>query len=151
MSFISTKTYGHEQGFSCCFRQHRAKSHCRHLHGYALSIRIEFEADEVDSRNWVVDFGGMKSLKEWLTHMFDHTVLVAADDPQKDEICALAGLDVANVVIVEATGCEMFAHMVYDYAVGWLKRYEYGHRVKVRSVEVREHAGNSAIYTGARR
>ena len=33
----STKTYGHEEGLSCCFRQWRAThSHCRLLHGYAL-------------------------------------------------------------------------------------------------------------------
>ncbi len=150
MSYVSTKTYGHEQGFSCCFRQHRAKSHCRHLHGYALAIRFEFEAQETDERNWVVDFGGMKTLKTWLASMFDHTILVADDDPQKDELCALAGLDVASVVVVEATGCEMFARMIFNYTVNWLGRYEYGHRIKLRSVEVREHAGNSAIYTGAR-
>lgn len=151
MSYGSTKTYGHEQGFSCCFRQHRAKSHCRHLHGYALAIRFEFEADHVDGMNWVVDFGGMKDLKAWLASMFDHTVLVAVDDPQKDEICALAGLDVASVVVVEATGCEMFAKLIYDYAFNWLKRYEYGNRIRLRSVEVREHAGNSASYSGARK
>ena len=39
----STKTYGHEEGLSCCFRQWRAThSHCRLLHGYALSFRLTF-------------------------------------------------------------------------------------------------------------
>ena len=56
--FRSTKTYGHEMGFSCAFRQHRADSHCRLVHGYALAFHFEFEATELDVRNWVVDFGG---------------------------------------------------------------------------------------------
>jgi 6-pyruvoyltetrahydropterin/6-carboxytetrahydropterin synthase len=39
------KTYGHELGLSACFRQHRAKSHCRFLHGYPLSFTFTFAAD----------------------------------------------------------------------------------------------------------
>lgn len=150
MAYQSTKTFGHNLGLSCCFRQWRAESHCRLLHGYALSIKFVFEANETDSKNWVVDFGGMRSLKEWLVQMFDHTLLVANDDPQKDEICALAGLDIANVVVVPATGCEMFAYMIFNYAWKWLERYEYGHRIKLVSVEVSEHGANSALYTGSR-
>ena len=55
--FKSTKTYGHDLGFSAAFRQWRADSHCKYIHGYALAFRFEFEADELDVRNWVVDFG----------------------------------------------------------------------------------------------
>lgn len=31
--YQSTKTYGHDRGFSCAFRQWRADSHCRLIHG----------------------------------------------------------------------------------------------------------------------
>src|SRR5688500_7012818 len=79
MTYLSTKTYGHEVGFSCAFRQWRAASHCSLIHGYALSIAITFEAEQLDDNNWVVDFGGMGSFKEWLTQTFDHTLLVAWD------------------------------------------------------------------------
>ena len=76
MTYKSTKTYGHELGLSCCFRQWRAESHCRLLHGYALSIRLVFEAEELDVRNWVVDFGSLKSLKQMFVDTFDHKLLV---------------------------------------------------------------------------
>lgn len=147
--FVSTKTYGHDIGLSCAFRQWRAESHCRHLHGYALGIRLEFAADELDVRNWVVDFGNLKSFKGWLEDTFDHTLLVAEDDPMKDELCALGGLDVAKVLVVPATGCERFAQYVFECAEVWLKDNGYAPRCWVRSVEVREHGANSAIYTGA--
>ena len=31
--FLSTKTYGHDLGLSAAFRQWRAESHCRLIHG----------------------------------------------------------------------------------------------------------------------
>jgi 6-pyruvoyltetrahydropterin/6-carboxytetrahydropterin synthase len=148
MSYASTKTYGHEVGLSACFRQWRAESHCRLLHGYALAVAFVFEAEELDVRNWVVDFGSLKSLKGWLENTFDHTLLVAEDDPLKDELCQLAGLGLARAVVVPATGCEAFAELIYGATLVWLGDNGYAPRVRLRSVEVREHGANSAIYTG---
>lgn len=146
--YISTKTYTHSLGLSACFRQHKADSHCRFLHGYALEIRIEFQAEELDQRNWVVDFGGLKSFKAMLEGHFDHKLLVARDDPQKDALLGLGDLGIAEVIIVDAVGCEAFAKMVYDMGERWLFTFGYRPRVAMRSVEVREHGGNSAIYDG---
>lgn len=148
MTFLSTKTYGHEIGLSACFRQHRADSHCRLLHGYALAVTVKFKADELDVRNWVVDFGSLKSFKGRLEDTFDHKLLVAEDDPMKDELCALAGLGLADCVVVEATGCEAFAKLIYEFTELWLRDNGYAPRVSVFSVEVREHGANSAIYIG---
>lgn len=146
MTYQSTKQYGHEVGLSCAFRQHRAESHCRLLHGYALAIKLTFEAEELDVRNWVADFGGLKSFKTLLENTFDHKLLVAEDDPMKDELCALAGLGLADVVIVTATGCERFAELIFRCAQIWLRDAGYGDRVWMRSVEVKEHGANSAIF-----
>lgn len=146
MPFVSTKTFGHELGLSACFRQHKAQSHCRHLHGYALAIRVEFVAEQLDERNWVVDFGSLKSFKQQLEDTFDHTLLVAQDDPHLDDLGMLQGLDLCRVVVVEATGCEAFAKLIFGAAEVWLKDNGYFPRCKVASVEVREHGANSAIY-----
>lgn len=146
--YKSTKTFGHELGLSCCFRQHKADSHCRLLHGYALAIHIEFGAEELDARNWVVDFGSLKALKGILEDNFDHKLLVAEDDPMKDELCMLAGLGLAEVIVLPKVGCEAFAEMIFQVTEQWLRDAGYGERVNVCSVEVREHGANSAIYTG---
>lgn len=148
MPYRSSKTYGHEIGLSCCFRQWRAESHCRLLHGYALSIHLEFECgeDDLDVRNWVVDFGSLKSFKAQLENTFDHKLLVAEDDPEKDLLCSLAGLGLADVVVVEKTGCEAFAKLVFDCAEIWLGDAGYAPRVAMHSVTVREHGANSATY-----
>ena len=147
--FVSTKTFGHELGLSAAFRQWRAASHCRFVHGYALSIRLEFEARTLDARNWVVDFGGLKDVKAWLQDNFDHKLLVAADDPLRYELVDLERQGLAEVRVVPAVGCEAFARMVYDFVQQWAGHI-YDGRVTLRSVEVKEHGANSAIYEGTK-
>jgi 6-pyruvoyltetrahydropterin/6-carboxytetrahydropterin synthase len=153
MKFQSIKRYGHEQGLSCCFRQWRAKSHCSKLHGYALAITIVFEADALDSRNWVVDFGALKQMKAWLQEQFDHTTVVAQDDPERAELTKLHLAGVIDMRIVRATGCEAFAQMIFEKLQGWLPLYvgdllEIGItpplNLVVAQVLVAEHDGNSA-------
>lgn len=146
MRFQSTKTYGHTIGLSAAFRQWRAESHCNKIHGYALAIRFVFEAEELDVRNWVVDFGSLKALKGLLEDTFDHKLLVAEDDPRLEEFKRLQDLGMADVVIVPATGCERFAEMIFDVTSQWLKDAGYSPRCRLVEVEVSEHGANSAIY-----
>lgn len=145
---LSTKTYGHEVGLSCCFRQHRARSHCRFMHGYALSVKLVFAAKELDERGWVVDFGSLKGFKGWLENTFDHKTLVALDDPLYHEFHRLSELELIQMIPVQATGCEAFAELIYECAEVWLQDNGYAPRVAVHSVEVREHGANSALYVG---
>lgn len=147
MSYQSTKKYGHEVGLSCAFRQWRADSHCKLIHGYALAFKFTFESDTLDVRNWVVDFGGLKSLKGMLEDTFDHTLLVASDDPKKDVILDLDRVHhIARVVEVESSGCEATAKLVFDVTTQWLLDAGYGDRVRLVSVEVSEHGANSALF-----
>ena len=145
VTFRSTKTFTHAQGLSCAFRQWRADSHCRLIHGYAIQVRIEFEG-ELDERNWVVDFGSLKPLKALLEETFDHKLLVAQDDPQIDELTYLEQLGLANVVVLpKGVGCERFAEHVFEMASDWLISVDISFRVRVAQVEISEHGGNSAI------
>lgn len=143
----STKTYGHEMGFSCAFRQWRAQSHCKMIHGYALGFRFVFAAQQLDNCGWVVDFGGLKGLKVMLEDTFDHKLLVAADDPELLHFKEMHGVT-ADVVIVPATGCEAFATMVFDCAAQWLTDAGFSPRCWLVSVEVSEHGANSVICYG---
>lgn len=144
--FLSTKTYGHEIGLSAAFRQWRAKSHCAQIHGYALSVKFEFEASNLDENNWVVDFGGLKELRKWLEEHFDHTLLVAEDDPMRSQLVMLDAAGVARVKLVPSVGCEAFAKMIFKHTERWLFTAGYAPRCKLNTVEVREHGANSAIY-----
>lgn len=149
MKHLSTKTYGHNIGLSCAFRQWRADSHCRLLHGYALAFKFTFEADELDARNWVVDFGSMKSLKGTLERTFDHTTIVAEDDPELDWFKEAEARGILRLIVLPAGGCEKFAEYVFGVTEIWLTDNGYSPRVKLRSVEVMEHGANSAMAEAA--
>lgn len=146
--YRSTKTFGHDLGISCAFRQWRADSHCRHLHGYALSFHIVFEAEALDERNWVMDFGGLKAIKQKIMDLYDHKLLVASDDPAWGDLTYLGRLGVANVRTVQRTGCEAFAHEVFTIVEEFLHDEKHYPRVNIVSVECREHGANSAIFLG---
>ena len=138
-----TKTYGNEKGLSCAFRQWRAESHCRLIHGYSLGFKFTFEAQDLDETNWVYDFGNMKFIKEFLEKNFDHVMAVASDDPKKDQLKQLK--DIANIKILRNVGCEAFAEFVYSYVADKIDQETKG-RVRLVSVECFEHGSNSAIY-----
>jgi 6-pyruvoyltetrahydropterin/6-carboxytetrahydropterin synthase len=142
MPYQSTKVF---DGFSTAFRQWRAEhSHCRFIHGYALSFKVWFEGD-LDERNWVTDFGGFKEIKEELAMWFDHTLVVAEDDPALDAFRELDSLGVADLRVMPAVGCERFAKFVYSLVGS--KIYDMTKsRVRVVKVECFEHGKNSAIY-----
>jgi 6-pyruvoyltetrahydropterin/6-carboxytetrahydropterin synthase len=141
-----TKTYGQEEGLSCAFRQWQAhSSHCRFLHGYALGFRFTFGCQALDDRGWCIDFGSFRPLREWLHEMFDHTLLVAADDPALQDFIRLQDAGLARLRILQATGCEAFAGEAHRWTAAFLER-ETGSRVVLEGVEVSEHAGNAAAY-----
>jgi len=130
---------------SAAFRQWRSThSHCQFIHGYNLTADITFEAEELDERNWVMDFGGLKDLKKTLEHTFDHKLVVASDDPQLDVIKQLEEVGVAEVIVLPGgVGCERFAEFVLKTADTFVDESTDG-RVRVRSVQINENGSNFA-------
>ena len=151
MAFQSTKVF---DGYSCVFRQWKAEgTHCRFLHGYGVSFRLWFEG-ELDERNWVWDFGGMKRAKTaidgmnpkmWMDYMFDHTTLVAIDDPHLATFRRMDDDGLIQLRVISATGAEQFAKYIYKKLNVFVQEETEG-RVKVAQVEFMEHAKNTAIY-----
>lgn len=144
--YYSTKTYGHNSGLSCAFRQWKADSHCHFIHGYPIKIELVFGANDLDARNWVVDFGSLKSLKGKFEDLLDHKTLVAEDDPHLDFFKEAHALGVMDVRVVPATGMECLAEYLYGITEMWLRDAGYWPRVGLVSVQVWEHDGNSAFY-----
>ncbi len=151
--FQSTKLF---DGFSTVFRQWKATgTHCRFLHGYGVSFRVWFEG-ELDEKNWVWDFGGMKrakteidgmSAKMWMDYMFDHTTVVATDDPYLEHFRKMDEDGIIQLREIPATGAEQFAKFIFDKLNPFVQEETDG-RVKVAKVEFMEHGKNTAIYEG---
>lgn len=141
--YRSTKLFS---GFSCCFRQHAAKdSHCRFLHGYAIEFKITFACKELDHRNWCWDFGNNKEIKDKLATIFDHTTVIAIDDPYFENFKRMHGTGVIDMRQMDAVGCEKFAEFVARF-VDVHVRGKTNERVWVHKVECIENKTNSAIF-----
>ena len=160
MKFTSEKLF---DGYSACFRQWRAEgTHCKFLHGYAVSFRVVFEGD-LDERNWVFDFGGMKRAKTFITiehlnkeitatpkeffaWLLDHTTIVAEDDPELETFKELNEKGIIQLRIMKDVGCERFAEFLF-FTINQFLQNETDGRVKATKVTVYEHERNSASFS----
>ena len=149
--FQSTKVF---DGFSCVFRQWKAEgTHCRFLHGYGVSFKVWFEG-ELDEKNWVWDFGGMKRAKgtidnmnpkAWMDYMLDHTTLIAEDDPYLEGWKAMDQHGLIQLRVIPHVGAERFAEFIFNKLNDFIK-VETDGRVRITKVEFMENNKNSATY-----
>ena len=150
--YTSTKEF--IDAFPCAYRQWRADSHCNKIHGYAFSMRFYFGTDNLDVRNWAADYGGLKELKAILQNQFDHTLIVAEDDPDLKQFIELDNNKLAKVVVLPRVGCEGLADMLYKYINGVYIPEMWGpaesDRLWCYRVEVRETQSNMAFREGHR-
>jgi len=63
---------------------------CRHPHGHNAVAEIEIEAEALDPRNMVADFGDIKRIvKGWVDREIDHRMVLRHDDPLVTSLKAL--------------------------------------------------------------
>ena len=141
-TFKSTKRF---TGFPCTHRQWKAESHCKFVHGYSREFYFEFECKEMTQEQWVVDFGGLKEVKNWLDHMFDHTFLVSQDDPYMETFKKLDKEGVIQMRVLPNAGMEGTAQYVYEQVNPMIKKITNG-RAWITKIQVSENDKNSAIF-----
>lgn len=156
--YSSTKEY--VDAFPVAYRQWRAsdkpggKPGCNKIHGYAFSMKFYFGTNDLDVRNWAMDYGGLSDLKKVLEDQFDHTLLVSSDDPHLDWYKEAEKRGIAKLTILPKLGCESLADMLYRYVNGvyipdYLGQAE-SERLWCYKVSVRETQSNCAFREGHR-
>lgn len=139
---------------SCAFRQWRAaegrkagdnSSRCSKVHGYRLMAKFWFGCTGLDDRNWCVDFGGLGEIKKLLKDQFDHTLLIAKDDPLLHLFQQLHENGGCDLRVMDAVGIERTAEWCFKNINPLIKEMTVG-RCWLEKVEVWEHTENSAIY-----
>jgi len=149
--FQSSKVF---DGFSTVSRQWKAEdTPYKFVHGYEISFKVYFEG-KLDGRDWVWDFGGMensktqidnKTPKAWMDYMFDHTMIIAADDPELQAFQQMDKAGVAQVRVIPSTGAEKLAEYIYDKMNEFIKS-ETGGRVRVTKVKFMGNEKNAAYF-----
>ena len=147
MAYKSTKKLG---PISVGHRQWKDQGHCAWVHGYGRYIQFTFEG-ELDHRQWVMDFGDLRDVKQWLEDQWDHRLLLASDDPHISDFQKMHELCTMNINIMDVTkgwgpGIEASCKFVFDHVSPLIDKKTEG-RVKLVQVEIWEHERNSAVYT----
>ena len=141
--YESSKTFNN---LPCAHRRHKHDGHCAFIHGYSRSFTFWFRATERTENGFVMDFGQLKEVKQWLEDRFDHTLLIDSDDPLLHQFTELHRQGACKLVSFQDVGMEGTCAFVKEYMDRWLLENT-GGRVWLHSIEVRENEKNSARLT----
>ena len=128
-------------------RQHRHDGHCAYLHGHNWTIRLRFACTEPDDNGFVVDFGKLKYIKDWIEENLDHACLFNEDDPVKERLL-LEHSGLFKPYILPDCSCEGIArhlHGIFNRMVQPTEATQ--QRVHIDSVEIEEDSKNAATYS----
>ena len=85
---------------------------CKHPHGHNAVAEIEIQADSLDARNMVADFGDIKRVvKGWVDRELDHRMILRRDDPL---VQCLQSLGEPVYLLESNPTVERIARLVYD-------------------------------------
>ncbi|WP_082958678.1 6-carboxytetrahydropterin synthase [Mycobacterium sp. E3198] len=131
----------------CCHRSWANAGKRFFLHGYERSFEVEFACAQTElGTGLVVDVGTVAEIRSALRYQFDHTTLIAEDDPQRDLFELLAERGVVDLRIMENTGMEGSAAWAFETAER-IVALATGGRVWVSRIEARESRNNVVTLT----
>jgi len=129
-------------------RQHRHPGHCSQIHGHNWSITFTFTCKELDRCGFVVDFGMLRPVKQWIDENLDHACVFNRGDPLLDEILAINDSCAERVFkpyVVEQCSCEGMAKHLFNVVSEMICEISSG-RASIAEVEVIEDSRNRASY-----
>lgn len=137
-----TKTYA---DIPFAHRQHRHDGHCRLIHGHNWSLTLTFGCREPDENGFVVDFGKLKYLKDWITQNLDHACVFNRDDPLREQLLAVGDATAWKPYVVDSCSCEGLAQHLFEVFDPLVREHTNG-RAYLLEVAVIEDSKNSGAY-----
>lgn len=127
-------------------RQHRHAGHCALIHGHNWSFELTFACEKLDRNGFVVDFGKLRFIRDWIEDNLDHACVFSHDDPIADALIAAGGAEVWKVYRLDCCSCEGLARHLFDVFDQMVRR-ETDKRVFLVAITVAEDSRNSARWT----
>lgn len=120
---------------------------CASIHGYDRSVHLTFSGT-IDEHGWLIPFGELGKVKEFLEYYFDHTTVLPADDPRID-------FDKTDMfdstlfgtlrILPYGVSMEMSSMFIWEHVDPYIRFITNG-RAYVSKVESIEHERNSAFF-----
>ena len=140
--FSCSKSY---EDFPCSHRQWQHKGHCRYIHGYSRAFTFWFKAKDLDHNGFVVDFGKLDYLSEWIDKNLDHGCLICKSDPKIDHLRNLAELGLLKILEIQQASCEGIAKYLFS-RFDQLVRDNTNNRAWIKRIHLKEDSKNSATF-----
>ena len=128
---------------------HRQPFHsgrCSRLHGHSWTITLTFEAKELDVNGFVIDFGDLHFLKDWIDLNLDHATALKKTDPLRQECEKLEKMGLIKIFWVDCASCEGIAQFLCYTFQPMIEEKTKG-RVRLQSLHLEEDSKNSATFT----
>ena len=127
-------------------RQPLHSGRCSRLHGHSWAVTLTFEAKELDDNGFVIDFGDLHFLKDWIDQNLDHATALKKSDPLRQECERLQEMGLLKIFWVDSASCEGIAQFLYHTFQPMIEQKTNG-RVRIQSLRLDEDSKNSATYT----
>jgi 6-pyruvoyl-tetrahydropterin synthase len=149
----STKKYvnlpcGHAQFFDK--KANGTPGHCAAVHGYDRSVEITFSGT-VDENGWIVPFGGLQKVKQFIEYYQDHVTCLPANDPRLEKLIqdghtAVGGVLGTLRVLPYGVSMEMTSLFLWEHLSLFITHMTQG-RCYISKLQVFEHERNSGFVT----
>ncbi len=127
-------------------RQHLHDGHCSFVHGHNWDISLTFACNETDENGFVIDFGKVKFIKNWIEENLDHACVFSTSDPLAPKLIE-AVPEAWKVCFVQQCSCEGLAKHLFGVFDELVRKNTNG-RAWVVAVEVSEDKKNTACWAG---
>lgn len=107
--------------FPFAHRQPFHDGHCAFIHGHNWDFEFTFRCEvPEEGTGFVIDFGKLKTLRQWLEHHFDHTLVLNENDPFLEDLRngltdvrpdanSPSSVELARIIAVPDCSCEGIA------------------------------------------
>ena len=99
----------------------------------------------MDENGFVIDFGDLHFIEDWIDLNLDHGIVLCSDDPQKDTLQSLEDSGLLRITWVESASCEGIAKFLFEIFQPMVEKKTQG-RVNIQSILLEEDSKNSARY-----
>lgn len=123
-------------------RQPNHDGHCSYIHGHNWSIELTFNALKLDENGFVIDFGKLKYIKDWIEEKLDHACLLNENDPCLKDLYKLKYF---KFLIIPDCSCEGLAIYIFRELNAIISTQELS-RVKIVKIVLREDSKNFTTY-----
>jgi 6-pyruvoyltetrahydropterin/6-carboxytetrahydropterin synthase len=111
-----------------------------------MNIKLVFESFDLNELGGIVDRSIFDDMKALIKNEFDGKTCIAGDDPEIEIFNQLHEKHIIDLKVMEMVSQEKFAEAIHTILTGFLTEKDLTSTVILRTVEVREHQGDSAIY-----